>query len=376
MSDDWVTYEEISHKGSFALKGQWLVERSGALSKALHSHSPTASAQKIIFHAQDLEDIDTSGAWILIRYIRNLQAQGIEVRFNGLKENHQSILDIIGKIEAQPSEQGRSSSFIGGIFIAIGQATADFWDSMVQLITFFGILCVTLGRSLLQPSRLRIRSIVAHINEICIKAVPIIALMAFLISIVLGYQGANQLQNFGATIFTIDLVAISVLREMGVLITAIMVAGRSGSAFAAQIGVMQVNEEVDAMRTIGLDPFELLVLPRILAILIALPALTFIADVVGLLGTWFIAAVLIDISTIQFLGRLQSAVDVSAFWVGLAKAPIFALLIGMVGCLQGLNVKRSAAEVGARTTMAVVQAIFLVILSDALFSVVLTWWGI
>jgi len=192
---------------------------------------------------------------------------------------------------------------------------------------------------------------------------------------VTGYQGATQLQKFGADIFTVDLVAISVLREMGVLITAIMVAGRSGSAFAAQIGVMQVNEEVDAMRSLGLDPYELLVLPRVLGLLIALPLLTFLADIVGLVGAWFVSAALLDISWAQFLSRLEAVVTPHTFFIGLSKAPVFGLLIALVGCQRGMMVRASADEVGRQTTLAVVQSIFVVLVFDALFSVFFTTMG-
>ena len=309
-------------------------------------------------------------------FIGALTKDGAKIRKQNINASHAKILDIIDHITHPESIACADCNVVSDFFKHVGKTSLSIVQGAYTLTAFFGQLCVTLGGSIITPKRLRLRSLVYHINEVGIKAVPIVALMAFLISIVLGYQGATQLEKFGTTIFTIDLVATSVLREMGVLITAIMVAGRSGSAFAAQIGVMQVNEEVDAMRTMGLDPFEMLVVPRVLAILIALPILTFIADIVGLFGALFVSSTLLDISLLQFLERLNGAVGLSTFGIGLIKAHLFAILIGMIGCLQGMQVRGSAAEVGARTTMAVVQSIFLVILADALFSILFTVLGI
>jgi phospholipid/cholesterol/gamma-HCH transport system permease protein len=217
---------------------------------------------------------------------------------------------------------------------------------------------------------MRWRSIAHHVYATGVQAIPIVALIALLISIVLAYQGATQLKNFGAEIFTIDLVAISVLREMGVLLTAIMVAGRSGSAFAAQIGVMKSNEEVDALRTMGLDPFEVLIVPRIMALVIALPLLTLLANITGLAGAALLSYLTLDVGLIQFLDRIQNVVGMNTFWVGIIKAPVFAMIIAMIGAYRGMQVTGSAESVGRLTTDAVVQSIFLVIAADAIFSIV------
>jgi phospholipid/cholesterol/gamma-HCH transport system permease protein len=217
---------------------------------------------------------------------------------------------------------------------------------------------------------------VYHMQKTGLDALPIVGLLSFLIGVVMAYQGADQLQRFGAEIFTVNLVGIAVLRELGILLTAIIVAGRSGSAFTAQIGTMKVNEEVDALRTIGLDPMEVLVLPRILALVLVLPLLTFYADIMGLMGGALMAALTLDITVVQFIERLRVAVTVDTFFVGLVKAPVFAFIIAMVGCFEGLQVTSSAESVGTRTTRSVVEAIFLVIVLDALFSIFFSYIGV
>ena len=215
----------------------------------------------------------------------------------------------------------------------------------------------------------RFGSIVHHIEETGINAIPIIGLIAFLISVVLAYQGVAQLRPLGGEQYTVNLIAISVLREMGVLLTAIMVAGRSGSAFAAEIGVMKVREEVDALQVIGMNPFEVLVMPRILALVIVMPLLAFIADIMGLLGGAVTSWALLDMSLAPYLDRVQQVAHWQDYAVGIIKAPVFALLIGMTGCLHGMKVEGSAESVGRETTISVVKSIFLVLMADAVFSV-------
>jgi phospholipid/cholesterol/gamma-HCH transport system permease protein len=226
-----------------------------------------------------------------------------------------------------------------------------------------------IGESFSRPRVLRLPSIARHVHETGVTAIPIVSLIAFLISVVVAYLGAQQLSKFGATIFVVDLVTIAVLREMGVLLTAIIIAGRSGSAFAAEIGVMQLNEETDALRAMGLNPIELLVVPRVVALIIALPCLTIIADAMGLAGGGLLSLVQLHIPLSQFIVRLREALAPTTFWAGLVKAPVFALLIAMVGSYRGMQVRESARELGRMTTMAVVQSIFLVILADAFFAV-------
>jgi phospholipid/cholesterol/gamma-HCH transport system permease protein len=237
------------------------------------------------------------------------------------------------------------------------------------VIVFLGRIATVVGEAFRRPQALRVSSIARHIYETGITAIPIVSLIAFLISVIVAYLGAQQLSRFGADIFVVDLVTIAVLREMGVLLTAIIVAGRSGSAFAAEIGVMQLNEETDALRAMGMSPIELLVVPRVLALIIVMPLLTVIADAMGLAGGGLLSLINLHIPLPQFTARMRESLSPTTFWSGLVKAPVFAILIAMVGTYRGMQVRDSARELGRLTTVAVVQSIFMVILADALFAV-------
>lgn len=247
----------------------------------------------------------------------------------------------------------------------IGCAVGTLWQDILQVLGFVGLVLETLLRRSLQPHRWRFTPVVAHIEQTGLDAAPIVALLTFLVGAVVAFLGATVLADFGATIFTVDLVAFSFLREFAVLLTAILMAGRTASAFTAQIGSMKANEEIDAIRTLGLNPMELLVVPRVLALLISLPLLTFIAMICGIVGGAVVCALTLDISPAMFLSLLQSDIGVQHFLVGLAKAPFFAFLIASIGCLEGFKVSGSAESVGAHTTSAVVQSIFVVIVLDA-----------
>jgi phospholipid/cholesterol/gamma-HCH transport system permease protein len=357
------------------LHGRWSVHEINDIEHML-GHISIKNLRRIVLDGRDLETIDISAAWTLVEFARAAGSAQVETVQRNFKPAQIKIFDIITRLSHHDTGARKLPDPVRTFFVHTGKVAVLTFEGFCDLVGFFGKLCVTVLLTLRHPARLRVRSALYHVNAVGITAIPIVSVMAFLISVVLAYQGALQLDKFGANIYTVNLVGISLLREMGVIITSIIVAGRSGSAFAAQIGVMQVNQEIDAMRTFGLDPFELLVLPRILGILIALPALTFIADVVGLVGTMFICGAQLDIGHAQFMSRLHEAVNAQTFFIGLVKAPVFAMLIGMTGCMQGLKVRGSAEEVGERTTSAVVQSIFLVVLADAAFSVWFTWLGI
>jgi phospholipid/cholesterol/gamma-HCH transport system permease protein len=260
--------------------------------------------------------------------------------------------------------------------IDLGTATEAVGAEALDLLAFFGELVETLARIAVRPSRLRWIAVVSHLERTGLNALPIVGMMSFLVGVVVAFQGADQFIRLGVPQFTITMVGISVLREMGVLLTAIMVAGRSGSAFTAEIGTMQVTEEVDALRVTGLDPMEVLVVPRVLALVIALPLLAFFADIMGLLGGGIMCVVKIDISFGQYWRQLNTVVSLNTFLVGMVKAPVFALLISLVGCFEGLRVSGSAESVGRLTTRAVVEGIFLVIIFDALFSILFSYLGV
>ncbi len=252
---------------------------------------------------------------------------------------------------------------------ALGRRALESWRGLQQAMVLLGRIVVAFGRAVAQPRRLRGTSVARHVYETGVQAIPIVALIAFLIAVIVAYIGAQQLRNFGGEIFVVDLITLSVLRELGVLLTAIIVAGRSGSAFAAELGAMRLNEEVDALEAMGLEPVEVLVLPRVLALVIALPLLTVVADFMGLAGGAVLSWSLVDIPFNQFLTRMDESIAPTTFWAGLLKAPVFALLIALVSTLRGLQVRGSSRELGRLTTVAVVQGIFLVILADALFAV-------
>ena len=251
------------------------------------------------------------------------------------------------------------------VLARIGRAVDKVWTDSKQLLGFIGLILETFARGIFRPKRWRITPMVAHIEQTGLDAAPIVALLTFLVGAVVAFLGATVLKSFGATIFTVDLVAFSFLREFGVLLTAILIAGRTASAFTAQIGSMKANEEIDAIRTLGLDPMELLVLPRVLALLVSLPMLTFLAMLSGIVGGGVVCAVALDISPAMFLSLLKSDIGVQHFLVGMVKAPIFAFLIAAIGCLEGFKVSGSAESVGAHTTSSVVQSIFVVIVLDA-----------
>jgi len=376
--DDKNTIEIIKNESGSLIRigGAWTVSHLPAEERAIHTPlASVASGKPLTIDGSSITQMDTSGAWLIIEFLRKLTPNGETITWQGFSDSHQKLLDMVRNLKHLPLPV-KNKSYFYNLFIDLGKFSLHSWRETFALIAFFGQLSTTFGLALLHPGKFRFKSIIFHINQVGIEAIPIIAVMSFLISIVLGYQGAEQLGKFGASIYAINLVAISMLRDMGVLITAIMLAGRSGSAFAAQIGVMQMNDEIAAMRTIGLDPFELLIMPRIIAIIIVLPALTFISDIVGLLGTMFISNHLLDISPVAFISKIRTVVDAHKFYVGLLKAPVFALCIGVAGCLQGMQVRISATELGERTTMAVVQSIFLVILGDAAFSVLFRMLGI
>lgn len=251
----------------------------------------------------------------------------------------------------------------------VGKQTHAAWVQTQALLGFVGKSTMALGAWLKQPARIRWRPILFNLRSGGFDALPIVGTLSFLLGIVVAYQGADQLRQYGANIFVADLVGLSMLREFAPLMTAIIIAGRSGSAYAAQIGTMSVTQEIDAMRTIGIAPLEMLVLPKFLALVIALPLLTVFADVLGVLGGMLMAKAQLGVGTAEFLDRFSKAVSITSYLVGLGKAPVFAAIIVLVGCFQGFRTRGGADSVGQHTTQAVVQSIFLVIVADALFSV-------
>jgi phospholipid/cholesterol/gamma-HCH transport system permease protein len=314
--------------------------------------------------------LDTAGAWILFRFIRRLEGASLGIEMIGQTPAQAALIERMRPVAEERKPLARPLAWpVREMIERIGRAVFNFFERAQALVSFFGVVAVTLVRLLARPARIRFISLLSHVERIGLDAMPIVGLLSFLIGVVLAYQGADQLRAYGAEIFTVNLLGVSVLRELGVLLTAIMVAGRSGSAFTAEIGTMKVNEEVDALESMGLDPVEVLVLPRLLAMMIALPLLVFFADMMALFGGAVMSLMALDISLEQFIHQFQEAITVHMFWVGIVKAPFFAFLIAMVGCYEGLQVEGSAESVGRLTTKSVVESIFLVIVADAAFSI-------
>jgi len=318
-------------------------------------------------------EVDLSGAWLLHCLRERLAKEQVEVVFEGEVPD---ALRVVGKAlqdrRKAPRGQGDAPEDDESPFqlvTAIGRTTVERLQDMIAGLAFFGRICVSFVRAFCSLRRLRPISVARHIYDTGITALPIVSLIAFLISVIIAYLSAGQLRNYGADIFVVDLITVGVLRELGVLLTAIIIAGRSGSAFAAEIGAMQLNEEVDALVATGVDPIETLVIPRIIGLVIALPLLTFVADIVGLTGGALLCYSLLDMPLQQFINRANEAIAPTTFWVGMWKAPVFAILIAMAGAYRGMQVKGSSRELGRLTTVAVVQAIFLVLLADALFAI-------
>ena len=319
-----------------------------------------------------IDRLDTAGAWLLLRTEHDLTSRGNAVEIKNLRENFAPLLDQVrsGGMVAPAPHPRPAHHTIAGFLAKIGQITLGLIGRAYSLLGFFGLVCITSGSLLRHPRHLRLTALVAQMEQTGVNAVPIVGLLSFLIGIVLAYQGADQLRRFGAEIYTVNLLSVGVLRELGVLMAAIIIAGRSGSAFTAQIGTMRVNEEIDAMRTIGLDPIAVLVIPRLLGLMLTLPMLTLCANLLGLLGGCLMAWASLDITPPQFLRQLQSSLYAWTFWIGLIKAPFFAFIIALTGCYEGFQVARSAESVGRLTTLSVVESIFLVIVADAGFSIV------
>ena len=313
-----------------------------------------------------LGKLDTAGASLLVELLGPARVAQLD-QCNALPEASRHL---VRSVQASLTEfcippRHAEVPALTQLMARIGCAVDTLWQDSRQLLGFIGLIVATLARRAFQPRRWRMTSVVAHIEQTGLDAAPIVALLTFLVGAVVAFLGATVLASFGASIFTVDLVAFSFLREFGVLLTAILMAGRTASAFTAQIGSMKANEEVDAIRTLGLDPVELLVIPRVLALLISLPLLTFLAMLCGILGGGVVCALSLDISPAMFLSLLEDDIGVQHFLVGLAKAPFFAFLIAAIGCLEGFKVSGSAESVGAHTTSAVVQSIFVVIMLDA-----------
>jgi len=370
--DAWFELDQ----GRLSVGGAWTIAESARLDRELSSLKLQGRGD-ITIDASGLSRLDSAGAWLLLRTRRALEAGGAKISDFQLPDVYRPLLETLDRPRKSEPRKSRIPGGFRGRLYKIGRATVHVYTQTVEMLAYLGRVTVETGEAIVRPrGNLRVAAMFHQIEETGINALPIVGLLAFLIGIVLAYQGADQLKRFGAEVFTINLLGVGVLREIGGLITAIIVAGRSGSAFTAHIGTMRVNEEIDAMQTMGLNTVDNLVLPRILGLVIALPLLTFYSDIMGLIGGAFMCYFQLGITIPVFLRQLNEAVTVNTMMVGLIKAPVFAFVIALVGCYEGFQVERNAASVGLLTTRSVVEGIFLVIVLDAAFSVMFSVLGI
>jgi len=323
----------------------------------------------VTFDLSAASRIDTSIAWALTTTQRRIEAAGDRAQITGAAGDVASILSTVEEGLPKPDEQPPAPRGVRASLARLGERVVDTGKALAEFTGVLGLFVARLGQTVVRPREFRFTALVAHCEAVGLQAVPIVALMSFLIGVVLAFQGSAQLRQFGAEVFVVDLIAISILRELGILLTAIIVAGRTASAFTAAIGSMKMREEIDAMRTLGIDPGHALVVPRVLALILMLPILGLIANAAGLFGGALMSWIELGISPAMFTTRLVEGTDVSHVFVGLIKAPVFAILIGVIGCQSGLAVGNTAESLGRQTSSAVVAAIFAVILADALFSI-------
>lgn len=313
--------------------------------------------------------LDTAGAWAVVTLERRIKAAGGMPKITGATSLQSDLIATLRQNMPETDIPVAPKKSVADRLEQVGRSTVSAFQKTMAIVGFLGRVVATIGGLIVRPARIRWTAIVHHMQQVGLNAVPIVSLMAFLIGVVLAFQGAAQLRQFGAEVFVVDLIAISILRELGILLTAIIVAGRSGSAFTAAIGSMKMREEIDAMRTLGLDPVEVLVVPRVIALTIMLPVLGIIANFAGLFGGALMSWIELGVSPGVFQSRLVSNTGVEHLFVGLIKAPFFALIIAIVGCFEGMQVKGNAESLGHLTSTSVVLAIFLVIAADALFSI-------
>ncbi len=371
----WFKLDRDGNK--LAMGGAWTIAESARLDRELNALDLHSSPGAIDIDASEISRLDSSGAWLLLRTRRALEAAGAKISSFNVPERYRPLLKSLDQPRKTEPRRSRIPPGFRGRLYKIGRATIHAGTQAIAMLAYLGRVTVETGEALVKPKgNLRVAALFHQIEETGINALPIVGLLAFLIGVVLAYQGADQLKRFGAEIFTINLLGVGVLREIGGLITAIIVAGRSGSAFTAHIGTMRVNEEIDAMQTMGLNTVDTLVLPRILGLVIALPLLTFYSDILGLIGGAFMCYFQLGITIPVFLRQLNEAVTINTMMVGLIKAPVFAFVIALVGCYEGFQVERNAASVGQLTTRSVVESIFLIIVLDAAFSVMFSVLGI
>jgi phospholipid/cholesterol/gamma-HCH transport system permease protein len=360
--------DHLGHELRASLYGRWTADQAPAVERCVADlGAAVGDERRIIFDLSHLDRLDTLGAWVLDRTRHDLGATGYSADFVGARPEHHILLNEVAYRGFQPIPVVKRNR-LTDLLVDIGQSVVRAGKDFASGVSFLGEVVAAMIRVATRPRRFRGPSLVHQLELIAFRGVPIIALISFLVGAIVAQQGIFQLRKFGATPFVVDLVGILTLREVGVLLTAIMVAGRSGSSFTAEIGSMKMREEIDALRVMGLDPIEVLIVPRLLALIIALPLLTFISDLAALYGGGLVAWIYGDVSPDVYLSRLRSAISLNTFMVGLIKAPFMALIIGLIASMEGLAVEGSAESLGRHVTSSVVKAIFMVIVVDGVFA--------
>lgn len=361
-------FREEDRAPVLALRGDWTVDTIAGLEASLAEIAQRLKPGAVV-DVGDLGRLDVAGAYLIDRTFRESPAGEKErIAVRGKHENALSLLAAARKAAGAPAAEPEGPQGFTGFLERVGQIIARMGEEVVESIAIFGEALVTTGRLIANPRRIRWVSTV-HVMEVAgLNALPIVLTLSFFLGMVVAYLGARILRDFGATVFTVDLVAFSVLREFAVLVAAILLAGRSGSAFTAEIGAMKMRQEIDAMRVIDISPMEALVVPRVWAMVLMTPILTFAGMMAGLFGGMIVSWLALDISPAMFLGRMSETVPEQHFWVGMSKAPAFAVVVAVIACKQGLSVGGDVASLGSRVTSSVVQSIFMVILLDALFA--------
>ena len=369
MSAASLTATAEGERVALAATGAWTAERAAELEKIIDQTARRyQGASDVVIDLAKLERLDTFGAWLIERLKRAFTGRGSTARVIGLSDADRGLMEELQLVNRAPGETGAAANRIAMALDAVGRAVAGIGWSLVVLTQLLGALTMVIAATIAHPTRLRLTSVVYHLERVGWRAVPIILLSTFVIGAILAQQGIFRFRTFGADVYVVDMVSVLVLREVGVLIVCVMVAGRSGSAYTAELGAMKMREEIDALRTMGLDPIEVLVLPRIVALVVAVPLLTFLGSMAALYGAGLVCWLYGGMAPEIFLARLREAIWLPTFEVGMIKAPFMALMIGLVACVEGFEVDGSAASLGLRTTSSVVKSIFLVIALDGVFA--------
>ena len=357
--------------------GPWTAQTGDALERRIDALDLAGvSGRRVAIDMAEVSRLDTVGAILLDRLRDAAKTAGAKAEFFDVRPQHERLMTSLEEHDKPPPAAAKRQFGPVAFLATVGKGVIEIGDDVTRALGFLGAVIAACGRIAIAPWRFRFTSTIHHLDRVGVGAVPIIALISFLVGAIVAQQSIFQLKNFGATLFVVDLLGILVLRELGVLLTAIMIAGRSGSAFTAEIGSMKMREEIDALKTMGLDTIEILAVPRLVALVLALPMLSFIASMAALLGGGLVAWVYGDITPVTFLQRLKDALTIQTFFVGIIKAPFMAIVIGLIACTEGMKVEGSAESLGTRTTASVVKAIFVVIVLDGVFAMFFAAMGI